>query len=184
MTLPVYDLVPVPDRNALVNIPGHGQQQATTIDTDFDRINTYLLAQPSRGRSCGHAYQQSGITGDTPGYIDYPAVNFAPLGFVVPACDSMIVTLSMRAFFPGYATAWMRVVPSGPGWKGGALQPDTALQLGAAPGGARWMAGSTTFIIQASWGLNFGASITFQPQRSSSNSGIQMELGMLAVVAV
>jgi hypothetical protein len=183
MTLPVYDTIPVPDRGALVNIPGHGQQQATTIDTNFDRINTYLTAAQARGRSMGRSMQGADISGDTPGWVNYPAP-FTPVTFVVPVCEALIVSMNTRAFFPGYASCSVRAVPSGPGWKGGTLQADTDLQLGAAPGPGRWMAGGTTYVIQAAWGLNAGASITFQPQRNSGNSGIHMVMALLAVTAV
>ena len=184
MTTPItFDPVPAPDMEALANIPPWARSQATTLDTNFDRINAYLTAQPARGTVIGFTNLTAGIAGDTPGMLPFTQGQWPKLTFTVPPCEAIYVSINARIFLPGYAWLMVRAEPSGPGWRG-ALGSDVNLQCGAAPGNGRWMAANMTYIIQAAWGLNIGQSMTLTPARHSTNGGNQIHLGLITVAAV
>lgn len=187
MTSPItFDPLPVPDFEALANIPPWAAGQGAVLDTNFDRVNSYLTALGKRGYAASYAQGAAIINpGNTGGaWTTFAANVFAPQTFKVPVCEALVVSVNARVYVPGYMWAAVRAWPSGPGFSGGSITNLEASSQGSVVGLGRWMSTGTTFYMQASWGLRFGENITFTPQWSSSYHQFEINSGYMSFAAV
>lgn len=186
MSSPItFDALPVPDMDALANIPPWSHSQGTALDDNFDAVNAYLTGAGPRGLT-RHSEQQAFLDNApvTGGWQNFAAGNFAPITFTVPPCEALVVNVSARAGLYTYAWVAVRANPSGPGYVGTGLTGNEALSLGCASGLVRWFAGGQTYVIQASWGLRVGQSITFTPQWWSTYATFNLRFAQMSIMAV
>ena len=187
MSSPItFDPLPVPDMEALANIPPWAEGQAAKLDANFAAVNSYLGAVGMRGLT-RYSYQTADVVnaGNSGGaWINFNPTVFPPITFTVPPCEALVVSVNVRCWIPGYMWVNVRANPSGPGWTGGSLSSTECVGMGSFPNWLRWHAAGSSYITLTSWGLAVGQQITYTPQWASSNSQFGIHSGMFSVAAV
>ena len=179
MTAPTFDLIPVPNRNALANPPPPAGSQAATIDTNFTKINPWLS-----GRT-----QAWGWETRHPGSIQYAALPYWagmqawPTAWItVPDCSYLILTMScLLDQVPTDSITRIGIVCSGfPGLSYNTPTFYTTTRANQA--GGLQSAAVTGMVSRAN--LNVGANVGILPAYFVESGATWIALGLLTVTAV
>jgi hypothetical protein len=182
MTSPTFDLIPVPSRNALANPPPPATTQATTIDTNFSKVNPWLSGHQRawawESRHWGSI--QYGLLPYWSGMEAWPAI-----WFTMPDCRWLIITMScLLDQVPGPdASGGIGIVCTGPGFAG--LSPNTPTfhnTTRTTYSGQLQSTSVTGFVSRAS--LNVGAGAGVLPAYAVNRDPMWIANGLLSVVAV
>lgn len=143
MSAPIaFDPIPIPARQSLVDIPTPAAAQASVIDANFAKVNTWLQTQPLVslpyfGRTLK---PYSGLWSGN-AFYPYPADIWPGFSFIVPDCEGLLLYISVEISTSSIGYAGVGLQASGPGIINNGMQLAALLngRQFQSTGTARWM---------------------------------------------
>lgn len=169
MTLPVFDVIPVPGRSALANEPPPANSQATTVDANFAKVNTYLSTGLKKSTTW---------SGATPGVVSTDVVAydgqwhwyFGMEGFsltVPPNVAGWLLWIDVTCGLTN--SSW---IAFSPGWSGtGVVGSGPAIVATIQPGGSGMFTNASSMLVLPASTFTSGGTVSSNMRYQAGAAG-------------